>query len=69
MAVEVLGDRDEAAMYCNTSGRAFGPVHRGDVNAVDELREFVSWCHENRGDPRKVDDVHEAYSAWRDQWE
>jgi len=43
MGVEIIGTLNEAVLTCNTSGRAFGPVHhvRG-ARATDELREFVS---------------------------
>jgi hypothetical protein len=43
MGVEIIGTLNEAALTCNTSGRAFGPVHRArGARATDELRDFVS---------------------------
>jgi hypothetical protein len=43
MGVEIIGTHDEAVLACNTTGRAFGPVHRATAGlATDELRDFVS---------------------------
>lgn len=66
MAVIVIGDSDRAALACNTSNQAFGPVHRSvDGDAERELREFLNQLED---DARRIEvsDLHERYHAWRE---
>jgi hypothetical protein len=53
-------------LFCTTSGRVFGPVMALDA---DEAEEFLTWCHEKRGDPRRLETtaLDEAYEIWRTQ--
>lgn len=48
MAVEIIWDPDKlvAAMYCNTSDHAFGPVFSGP-SADTEVQEFLDWLRQN----------------------
>jgi hypothetical protein len=43
MSVKILFDpvEDQAALYCNTDGRAFGPLFEGDAEAKAEA--FCEW--------------------------
>lgn len=44
MAVEIIHDRARqvAAMWCNTTDTAFGPVFTGPT-AYDDCEEFIEW--------------------------
>jgi hypothetical protein len=53
MAVEILGDDNQAAMFCNTSMFAFGPV----LSSREEAEAFRQYCYDNIGDPRTTDDT------------
>ena len=66
MGVRILRDKTEAAMYCSTSGWAFGPVFddRGLHDADERIEAFLRWL---KADPRTFtsDSALEAkYSAW-----
>ena len=64
MAVEIIrGDRC-AALRCNTTNRAFGPVFA----TADEAEEFLEFLH---SDPRSLDDtgdMHRIHQKWRKTW-
>ena len=55
-------NKPAAALYCNTSGQAFGPLFAD----ADEAADFLSWlpC-----DPRKVDDLAQYVADFRYQAE
>jgi len=65
MGVEIIGTLNRAVLTCNTSGRAFGPVHKTrDSRATDELRDFVSQLDT---DARQLDadgTLESAYHDW-----
>jgi len=57
MGVRVLYDRNDrmAALYCSTTGKAFGPIfHDRDITDAIELAEnFLQWLEK---DARKYSD-------------
>ena len=66
MSVCVLRGENEAAMYCNTSDWAFGPVFSGPY-AADDAEAFLTWHFKKYGDPRSCDDseLERHYGEWR----
>jgi len=63
----IVGDDETAVLACNTSGKAFGPLHTSyspTGNARDELREFGKQLDK---DPRQYPNpkLREKYTAWR----
>ena len=67
MSVQVLFDtvRRKSVMYCNTSGRAFGPLF-DDCDAVD----FLSWYDlrvDAPGDIRSLND--NTLDIWVSEWQ
>lgn len=68
MAVIVIGDEDRAALACNTSNQAFGPVCMSTYgDARRKLRAFVDQLED---DPRRIEigDLHERYHDWAETW-
>jgi len=65
MGVEIIGTLNEAVLTCNTSGRAFGPVHhtRG-ARATDELRDFVSQLDTDARKLHANGALESAYLEW-----
>jgi len=65
MGVEVIGGNGVAVLTCNTSGIAFGPVHKTSrySDAVSEMREFVKTLDK---DPRKMrpEVLNSVYHEW-----
>ena len=65
MGIEVIGGNGAAVITCNTSGMAFGPVHRTSrySDAVSEMREFVETLDE---DPREMSPevLNSVYHEW-----
>ena len=65
MGVEIIGTPSEAVLTCNTSGRAFGPVHRTrGIRATDELREFVSQLDTDARELHANGALESAYLEW-----
>ncbi len=66
MSVCVLRGEDVAALYCNTSDWAFGPVFSGP-DAADDAEEFLRWHERHYGDPRTEadSDLERHYGQWR----
>jgi len=67
MSVQVLYDtvRRQSAMYCNTSGRAFGPLFE-DCDAAD----FIDWYElrtDTPGDVRSLND--NTLDIWVSAWQ
>lgn len=52
MSIEILfnENEDQAALYCNTTDWAFGPVFdgKGDFNAKETAQYFLKWLVERR---------------------
>lgn len=68
MGVEALGGDDGAALCCNTTDWAFGPIitGRGGMNAIDTAWGFLDWLSYNP-DPRLLSDSdlqHYLYSYY-----
>ncbi len=65
MAIEILGDHNQACMFCTTTDWAFGPVFIGD-DASDRAEWFLAWHKGKYGDPRSLDDSHlqAHYAEW-----
>lgn len=66
MGVRILRDKTEAAMYCSTSGWAFGPVFddRGLHDADERIEAFLRWL---KVDPRTFaidSELEGKYLAW-----
>jgi hypothetical protein len=72
MSVRILYDSSAgaAALYCSSSGWAFGPVIRDadGVPAPDLALEWLAWLRERGTDPRLLSDadLERAYVTWRD---
>ena len=65
MGVEIIGTPNDAVFTCNTSGRAFGPVHRSrGTRATDELREFVSQLDTDARELHANGALESAYYDW-----
>jgi hypothetical protein len=70
MGVRVLSDRNgqQAALYCSTTGVAFGPVFSDsdDHDADERADAFVRWLPL---DARRYEDAHllRKYSEWQAQ--
>lgn len=74
MAVEVLADGNRAAMYCNTSDHAFGPVFGARLPVADArigskyvALAFVRWCYDHADtDPRRAEypDIRAEWREW-----
>jgi len=65
MGVEIIGNLNRAVLTCNTSGRAFGPVHRvRGASATDELREFVSQLDTDARKLHANGALESAYHDW-----
>jgi len=65
MGVEIIGTPSEAVLTCNTSGRAFGPVHHSVAGrATDELRGFVAQLDADARDLYARGALELAYRSW-----
>lgn len=74
MAVCVISNGENAALYCTSSDWAFGPVFGNDVLDLSETSDpegraerFIKWCREKKGcDVRELSDsdMQSAYSDW-----
>ena len=66
MSICILRGERAAALYCSTSGWAFGPVFYGD-SAAEDAEAFVGWCERKRGTLRLLSDaeLERFYYDWR----
>jgi hypothetical protein len=68
MGVHILGQAEQAVMYCSTSDWAFGPVFSADGfhDAADRAEAFLRWLVV---DARTLSDnaLDDRYRAWRAQ--
>lgn len=60
MAVEIMTSEKGAVFFCNTQGRAFGPVMEHPRSNIENLhrdvaRKVLEKVEEERGDIRSVD--------------
>lgn len=65
MSVQILGNHEEACMFCTTSMWAFGPVFSGTY-ADERARWFLRWYQETHEDPRRAADslMESRYADW-----
>jgi hypothetical protein len=53
MGVRIVSDENVAALYCSTSGLAFGPIFVSHSEAED----FLSWLRNGRQDSEKAQEL------------
>jgi hypothetical protein len=66
MGVRIIANDDDAAIYCSTTGQAFGPIFH--ANAADDAetvaQAFLDWLAPMDARRLTADELNDAYGAW-----
>ena len=68
MGVRIIADRDRAALYCSTTGQAFGPTfdRTDDLDALDRAEAFLQWLAPTDARRLTAAELEAAFVAWLD---